>query len=94
MTLPRVLSMGAEGVMHIEPAEELNTLRKNPRSLTNIDVPAQAPVVAEGIQGGSEGGVRPGHSPKASVRRNKVDVFIFCSDWLLYPQSRHQFHRH
>ncbi|MFA6291603.1 MAG: glycoside hydrolase family 32 protein [Victivallales bacterium] len=51
MTLPRVLSMGSDGVMNIEPAEEINTLRKNPQHLKNIDVPADTDVLAEGIKG-------------------------------------------
>ena len=51
MSLPRVLSMGAEGVMRIEPAEELNTLRKHPQSLKTTEVPADRPVLAEGIKG-------------------------------------------
>ena len=51
MTLPRVLSMGADGVMHMEPAEELNALRKNPQSLKAIDVASDKSVVAEGIKG-------------------------------------------
>ena len=51
MSLPRVLSMGAEGVLHIEPAEELNTLRKHPQSLKPTEVPADRPALAEGIKG-------------------------------------------
>ena len=51
MSLPRVLSMGADGVMTIEPADELKKLRKNRRSLKNIKVPADATVVAQGING-------------------------------------------
>ena len=51
MTLPRVLSMGADGVMHIEPAGELDRLRKNPQSRKNIEVPAEGQVVVEGIAG-------------------------------------------
>jgi beta-fructofuranosidase len=51
MTLPRVLSMAADGAMHIEPVDELKALRKNPKSLRDIDVPAQATVPAEGISG-------------------------------------------
>jgi beta-fructofuranosidase len=51
MSLPRVLSMGGDGLMHIEPVEELNTLRNNRRSLRNKDVPIDAQVVAVGIHG-------------------------------------------
>ena len=51
MTLPRVLSLGDNGALNIEPAEELNTLRRNPQSLANIDVPADTSVAASGIKG-------------------------------------------
>ena len=54
LSLPRVLSMGTDGVMHIEPVEELNTLRTNPQSMKNIDVPVDANVTAEGIHGDSK----------------------------------------
>ncbi len=51
MSLPRVLSLASDGVMHIEPPEELNALRKNPRSLKAMDLSADKPQVAEGITG-------------------------------------------
>ena len=51
MTLPRVLSMGDDGAMHIEPPEELNALRKNPQSLKTTNLPAETKVMAEGIKG-------------------------------------------
>ncbi|MFZ2654565.1 MAG: glycoside hydrolase family 32 protein [Victivallales bacterium] len=51
MTLPRVLSMGDDGVMNIDPAEELNTLRKNPKSLKNINIHSDTSVVAADING-------------------------------------------
>jgi len=51
MSLPRVLTMGTDGVMHIEPPEELSALRKNAQSLKDIDVPEDKPVAARGIAG-------------------------------------------
>lgn len=51
MTLPRVLTPGADGGLHIEPVAELEALRRNPRSLEGIEVPAGVDVVAEGIAG-------------------------------------------
>ena len=51
MTLPRVLSMGADGVMNIAPPEELNMLRIKQQSLKNIDVPSDTNVDAAGING-------------------------------------------
>jgi beta-fructofuranosidase len=51
MSLPRVLSMESDGVMHINPAEELNALRVHAQSLKEQPVPSDASVVAEGVQG-------------------------------------------
>ena len=51
MTLPRVLSMGNDRVLQIEPAEELNSLRTNAQSLKDIEVKSDAVVPAEGIKG-------------------------------------------
>lgn len=51
LSLPRLLSMGTDGVMHIEPVEELNTLRANPQTLKDVAVSVDTNVVAEGIKG-------------------------------------------
>ena len=51
MTLPRVLSLADDGVLQIEPAEELNALRQNKQSLKDIAVTAGKNVPAEGIKG-------------------------------------------
>lgn len=51
LSLPRVLSLGADGVMHIEPVEELNLLRMNPLSLKDVVVSADANVEADGVKG-------------------------------------------
>lgn len=41
-TLPRVLSLGDGGVLHIEPAQELKTLRANHKQLKNLTVAADS----------------------------------------------------
>jgi sucrose-6-phosphate hydrolase SacC (GH32 family) len=49
MTLPRVLSLGEDGLLRIEPAEELDMLRSNHRRLEGIRVTNN--VVLDGISG-------------------------------------------
>ena len=51
MSLPRVLSMESDGILHINPPEELNTLRTRAQTLKEQAVPSDSTVVAEGIQG-------------------------------------------
>ncbi|MCX5662676.1 MAG: glycoside hydrolase family 32 protein [Planctomycetota bacterium] len=40
MTLPRVLSLGPDGELRVEPVPELNVLRRNPRRVTGLALPA------------------------------------------------------
>jgi beta-fructofuranosidase len=51
MTLPRVLSLGKDGTLRIEPIEELKTLRSNHRELKNINVAANSESIVPDIQG-------------------------------------------
>ena len=51
MTLPRVLSLGEDGALRIQPVEELKTLRSNHRELKNISVAANSESKLPDIQG-------------------------------------------
>ncbi|HET7121044.1 MAG TPA: glycoside hydrolase family 32 protein [Solirubrobacterales bacterium] len=51
MTLPRVLSMREDGLMGIEPAEELDSLRRNHRRLEPATVEPGAELDLEGVRG-------------------------------------------
>jgi beta-fructofuranosidase len=51
MTLPRILSMGKDGALRIEPAPELEALRRNPRRLDNQLVKADSESVLERVNG-------------------------------------------
>ena len=51
MTLPRVLSLDADGTLGIAPAEELQVLRTQPRSLGSLPLPADAEVPLPGVRG-------------------------------------------
>jgi sucrose-6-phosphate hydrolase SacC (GH32 family) len=51
MTLPRVLSLGADGALRIQPIEELKTLRSNHRELKNISVVANTELKLQDIRG-------------------------------------------
>jgi sucrose-6-phosphate hydrolase SacC (GH32 family) len=50
-SLPRVLSLANDGTLEIRPAEELERLRRNPRSLTNIPLKADAETVLDEVRG-------------------------------------------
>lgn len=51
MTLPRVLSLGEDGRLQIEPVEELKQLRTNGREYENIKVTDSLPVRLENVSG-------------------------------------------
>jgi len=51
MTLPRVLSLGEDGTLRIEPIEELKTLRSNHQALKNINIAANSELKVPGLQG-------------------------------------------
>jgi sucrose-6-phosphate hydrolase SacC (GH32 family) len=53
MTLPRVLSLGADGQLRIEPIEELDALRLNHRRLETLAVAPGADVALDAISGDS-----------------------------------------
>ena len=53
MSLPRVLSLAPDGTLQIEPAEELQRLRLNPRSHHNITIDAGKELVLDDIRGDS-----------------------------------------
>lgn len=51
MSLPRVLSLEADGRMHIAPAEELQQLREHERRLSQLTVAADETLVVDGVSG-------------------------------------------
>ena len=53
LSLPRVLSLGDDGMLRMEPPEELNLLRYNPKKARNLTVKADSEVVLKKIQGNS-----------------------------------------
>ena len=53
MTMPRVLSLGEDGTMRINPPAELARLRMNPRRQEDVVVPDGGAVTLDGIAGDS-----------------------------------------
>ena len=53
MSLPRVLSLGTDGMLRINPPEEIEKLRYNGKSKTNLKVKADEELAVEGIGGNS-----------------------------------------
>jgi beta-fructofuranosidase len=53
MSLPRVLSLGTDGTLRINPPEEIEKLRYNGKRRTNLTVKADAELAVEGIGGNS-----------------------------------------
>lgn len=51
MTLPRVLSLGGDGMMRIEPIEELKKLRTNPRQYKDVELEDGVPVQLNDLAG-------------------------------------------
>ena len=51
MTLPRVLSLGMDGTLRIEPAPELQVLRMNPRVRRGMRLTADSEVAIEDVRG-------------------------------------------
>lgn len=51
MTLPRLLSLGEDGTLRIEPVEELQQLRRPGKKHQGIWVAAGTPVVLDGVRG-------------------------------------------
>ena len=51
MTMPRVLSLGEDGTLRIQPVEELKTLRSNQQVLKNIIVNANSELTLTDFQG-------------------------------------------
>ena len=51
MSLPRVLSLGDDGALRINPPEELERLRYNPKSVATFQVPMGTKATLEGISG-------------------------------------------
>lgn len=52
-SLPRVLSLGADGSLRITPAAELQTLRRNPRAVDTIAVAADSEIDISNVRGDS-----------------------------------------
>ena len=50
-TLPRVVSLGPDGALNFEPAEELRQLRREHRQFQALQLPADAATVLDGIRG-------------------------------------------
>jgi sucrose-6-phosphate hydrolase SacC (GH32 family) len=53
MSLPRVLSLGEDGTLRMNPPEEIERLRYNPRRLENVTVPADGDLPLEHVSGRS-----------------------------------------
>jgi beta-fructofuranosidase len=53
MSLPRVLSLGADGMLRMNPPEEIERLRYNGKKRTNLTVKADSEQPVEGIGGNS-----------------------------------------
>ncbi|MEE8450682.1 MAG: GH32 C-terminal domain-containing protein, partial [Thermoguttaceae bacterium] len=53
MSLPRVLSLGSDGLLRMDPPEEIERLRYNARKMTNLTVKADSELAVEGIGGNS-----------------------------------------
>ncbi|MCU0875106.1 MAG: hypothetical protein MUE50_22465 [Pirellulaceae bacterium] len=47
MTLPRILSLGADGTLRIEPVPELEVLRYHPRQHQNVQLGASSEKILE-----------------------------------------------
>jgi beta-fructofuranosidase len=53
MTMPRVLSLDADGTLRISPAAELQSLRRNPRTIDSIPLAANEEVAISNVRGDS-----------------------------------------
>jgi len=53
MSLPRVLSLGADGTLRMRPPGELNRLRYNPRQQSNLTLAADSQLPLKNIRGNS-----------------------------------------
>ena len=53
MSLPRVLSLGKDGMLRMRPPRELNRLRYNPRREKNLTLAADTPLPLKNIRGDS-----------------------------------------
>jgi len=53
MSLPRVLSLGSDGLLRMDPPEEIERLRYNAKKMTNLAVEADSELAVEGIGGNS-----------------------------------------
>jgi beta-fructofuranosidase len=71
MTLPRVLSLGPDGTLRIEPAEELQQLRMAGKKRQGIRLAAGIPVVLEEVRGDClelDLTLRPGNAQRFGVK--------------------------
>jgi beta-fructofuranosidase len=50
-TLPRVLSLNADGLIDAEPAEELNALRSDHRELASVALSPDSSTIVDGVKG-------------------------------------------
>ena len=70
MTLPRVLTMG-DGVLHIEPVEELKSLRHSPVQLRNLTVNAGSEMKISQVSGDTlelELTIDPGDAEQCGIK--------------------------
>ena len=51
MTIPRVLTLGSDGLLNYEPAEELRQLRSDHREFSDIQLTKDKSKVLDGVQG-------------------------------------------
>lgn len=70
-TLPRVLSLDADGLLRFEPAEELQALRKDRQSFPPLSLTADSSQLLEGVQGLQleiSAVIQPGSSKKFGIQ--------------------------
>ncbi|RMG38011.1 MAG: hypothetical protein D6725_08055 [Planctomycetota bacterium] len=53
MSLPRVLTLGKDGILRMNPPEEIERLRYDGRTVTDLDIPADASHTLDSIRGDS-----------------------------------------
>ncbi|MFV1968269.1 MAG: GH32 C-terminal domain-containing protein, partial [Pirellulaceae bacterium] len=75
MSLPRVLTLGEDGMLRMNPPEEIKALRYNGTSATNLTVPADSELALDGVGGNSIELSLEIHAPNAG----QFGVKVCCS---------------
>lgn len=81
MSLPRVLSLGADGMLRMNPPKELQTLRYNERTKANVTVQADRELALDGIGG---------HSMELAVEMTAKDARQFGLKVCCSPDGEEQ----